>query len=118
MITPIAPPASRTAYRLAEPSSLAKSDGKPNTPLPIIELITSAAMLQRPMARIRVAEPDSGIGRLYHKKVEGCEISVPEIRARATALTRRESEGEVSVTRVWPYSLVKSSTVTGFSNNE
>src|SRR2546427_13008178 len=58
----------RTAYGLALPSSLARSDGKPKMPLPIIELITSAAMLQRPMARTRLTGPESGIGRLYHRK--------------------------------------------------
>src|SRR6266700_2093441 len=73
IITPIAPPAIRTAYGLALPSSLARSDGKPKMPLPIIELITSAAMLQRPMARTRVTAQDSVIGRVYHRKSKHCE---------------------------------------------
>src|SRR5712691_7420892 len=66
MMTPAAVPANRTAQGLARPMSLATSAGKPKIPLPMIELITSAARLHRPIAR---TSPDcSLLGKtwLYH----------------------------------------------------
>ena len=51
MITPIPAPASSTAAGLAAPSSPATTEGNPKMPLPRVQLIASATMLQRPMAR-------------------------------------------------------------------
>jgi hypothetical protein len=48
---PAAAPANNTAHGLARPISRATSEGNPNIPLPIIELMTRAARLHRPMAR-------------------------------------------------------------------
>ncbi len=71
-MTPIAAPASSTAQGLREPSLPAMTEGRPKIPLPIIELTTSAARLQRPMARTSPEEPgeeSSGedTASLYHK---------------------------------------------------
>src|ERR1700693_4789415 len=66
MMTPAAVPANRTAHGLDRPMSLATSAGKPKIPLLMIELITSAARLHRPIAR---TSPDcSLLGKtwLYH----------------------------------------------------
>ena len=66
MMTPAAAPASNTAQGLARPMSRATSEGNPNIPLPMMELTTSAARLQRPMARTR---PDCSLLSktwLYH----------------------------------------------------
>ena len=46
-----AAPASRTAKGLRVPRSAAAGEGRPKIPLPIIELMTSAARLQRPITR-------------------------------------------------------------------
>jgi hypothetical protein len=60
-----------TANTLARPSKLAKTEGRPKTPLPMMQFTVSAARLQRPMARTRPSlvffEPVSGIASLYHK---------------------------------------------------
>jgi hypothetical protein len=53
MMIPIAAPAINTAHGLEAPISFATSEGNPKMPLPIMELITSAARLHRPMARIK-----------------------------------------------------------------
>ena len=66
MMTPAAAPASKTAQGLARPISRATSEGNPKIPLPMIELMTSAARLHRPMAR---TSPDCSLpGKtwLYH----------------------------------------------------
>src|SRR4029077_8703558 len=67
MMTPAAAPANKTAQGLARPMSRETSAGKPKIPLPIIELITSAARLHRPIAR---TSPDCflpGKTWLYHR---------------------------------------------------
>src|SRR5260370_5530673 len=46
--------ATRAASTLARPSRLATTEGRPKTPLPMMEFTTSATRLQRPMARRRV----------------------------------------------------------------
>jgi hypothetical protein len=61
-----------TANTLARPSKLAKTEGKPKTPLPMMQFTVSAARLQRPMARTRpslevFSGTVSGIASLYHK---------------------------------------------------
>jgi len=55
---------------LARPRRLARTDGSPKTPLPIIQFTTRAAMLQRPIARTSPSweagcSGISGTGRLY-----------------------------------------------------
>jgi hypothetical protein len=66
MMMPAAAPANKTAQGLDRPMSLATSEGKPKIPPPMIELMTSAARLHRPMAR---TSPDCSLpGKtwLYH----------------------------------------------------
>ena len=65
-------PASSTAMGLNFPTSPATVEGSPKTPLPMMELITSAVRLQRPMARTSwwleaLAGGVSGIAWFYHK---------------------------------------------------
>ena len=72
MMTAIATAARTTATMLARPSRLAKTEGKPKTPLPMMQFTVSAAKLQRPMARTRpslgvFSGTVSGIASLYHK---------------------------------------------------
>src|ERR1700690_3088517 len=67
MMTPAAAPANKTAQGLARPMSRATSAGKPKIPLPMIELMTSAARLHRPIAR---TSPDCSLpGKtwFYHR---------------------------------------------------
>ena len=75
VITLTARAASNTAMMLALPSSPARTEGNPKTPLPITQFTISAAMLQRPMARTNPSAdmrswPVSVTARLYHKR--GC----------------------------------------------
>src|ERR1700691_3004946 len=64
-------PASNTAMGLNFPRMPATVEGSPNTPLPMMELMTSAVRLQRPMARrswwVGLLGWVSGIARFYHK---------------------------------------------------
>ena len=55
------------ANGLAAPTSPEITDGSPNTPLPMMQLIVSAARLQRPIARTSVGWLGSGIAGLYHR---------------------------------------------------
>ena len=84
-MTPAAAPASKTAQGLARPMSRATSEGNPKIPLPMMELITSAARLHRPMAR---TSPDCSLpGKtwLYHS----CQPS-----AISYQLSARKNVGE------------------------
>src|SRR6266480_8036686 len=55
------------ANGLALPKLPEICEGNPKIPLPIMQLIVSAATLQRPIARISVGWRASGIGGLYHR---------------------------------------------------
>src|SRR4051794_36713047 len=68
MIAPM--PSAATMYPTGDhhPSSPPTVEGSPNTPLPMIELRTSAARLQRPMARTR-----AGTEQLCHRDTERTE---------------------------------------------
>jgi len=50
-MTPIAAAATTTASTLARPMSPARSEGSPNTPLPMTQFTMSAAILQRLITR-------------------------------------------------------------------
>src|SRR5215831_452246 len=50
MITAIAIAATMTARMLARPTRLARTEGKPKTPLPMMQFTVRAARLQRPIA--------------------------------------------------------------------
>src|SRR6478672_3176801 len=65
---PAAPAANIHASGLALPRAFEICDGSPKTPLPIMQLMVSAARLQRPMARTSVGWLGSGIAGLYHEK--------------------------------------------------
>ena len=85
---PAAPPASRTAQGLDRPISRATSEGKPNIPLPIIELMTRAARLHRPMAR---NSPDCSLpGKtwFYHSCRPSAISFQPKARANSAILDR------------------------------
>jgi len=76
---PAAAPASNTAQGLARPISRATSEGKPKIPLPMIELMTRAARLHRPMAR---TSPDCSLpGKtwFYHS----CRLSAISFQLEA-----------------------------------
>src|SRR5690242_15134815 len=53
MMIAMAPPAASTSQGLRRPAWAATTEGRPKTPLPMIELTMSAARVQRPMARTR-----------------------------------------------------------------
>src|SRR5690348_16608885 len=72
MMTPTARAARITARMLARPTRFANTEGRPKTPLPIMQLMTSAARLQRPISRAsRSLEVFSSrvsvTASLYHK---------------------------------------------------
>jgi len=72
IITLTAIAASKTAKILARPSKPARTEGNPNTPLPMTQFTMSAAMLQRPMARTKPSAEVrscavSVTARFYHK---------------------------------------------------
>src|SRR5690348_1649937 len=62
MMTPIAAPPPSTSQGLSRPVLAASTEGKPKTPLPMMELTISATRLQRPMARTSLASRVEGIG--------------------------------------------------------
>src|ERR1035438_8597478 len=69
----MAAPAINTATTLRLPSNPARVAGRPKMPLPIIEFTASAARLQRPMARTKLAGPepvcfDVIANRFYHTR--------------------------------------------------
>jgi hypothetical protein len=55
------------AKGLALPTSPEITDGRPNTPLPMMQLMVRAARLHRPMARTRLGWRGSGTAGLYHR---------------------------------------------------
>src|ERR1700732_4637083 len=69
MITPMPAPASSTATGLAPPRRPATTEGNPKMPLPRVQLIASATMLQRPMTRSSCGLREGWwlIAPLYHK---------------------------------------------------
>src|SRR5215472_340427 len=72
MITAIATAASTTARMLARPTRLVKTEGRPKTPLPMMQFTVRAARLQRPIARTnpsleRVSMALLVIASLYHR---------------------------------------------------
>src|SRR5882757_9973962 len=111
MMTPAAVPANKTAQGLARPMSLATSAGKPKIPLPMIELITSAARLHRPIAR---TSPDCSLlgktwlyhsdGAVSHQLSEGRNVgaSVPLVHplfARSCVRYSKDASGVFSGSR-------------------
>ena len=87
MMMPAAAPANKTAQGLARPMSRATSEGNPKIPLPMIELMTSAARLHRPMAR---TSPDCSLpGKtwFYHS----CQLSAISFQGKMSARAPRSS---------------------------
>ena len=80
-MTDIAMAARATASTLARPSRFARAEGRPKTPLPMMQFTVSAARLQRPIARTKpslevVSRLVSAIASLYHKSL-ACWRSTP-----------------------------------------
>src|SRR5437764_298146 len=67
MIRPVAAAAMSHANTLAGPRKPEITEGNPKMPLPMMQLMVSAARLQRPMARTSVDWPGWGTAGLYHK---------------------------------------------------
>src|SRR3954464_14968386 len=73
MTSPVATAANNQANGLAFPNVPAITEGRPNTPLPMMQLIVSAARLQRPIARTSV-----GLRHWWFvSQVEGKGLSQP-----------------------------------------
>src|SRR5437660_7595044 len=88
MMTLMAAAARTTATTLDRPTSPARTEGKPKTPLPMMQLTMSAARLQRPMARTNPSLDMlpwrvSVTASLYHKTGDG----------RRGGARRRQPEG-------------------------
>jgi hypothetical protein len=59
-------------------------EGNPKIPLPIMQLIVSAARLQRPIARTSVGWPGPGIAGLYHRIASQTKITQNQIAGTNT----------------------------------
>src|SRR5215469_18850083 len=103
MITAMANAPTATAITLARPSRLVRTDGRPKTPLPIMQLTTRAAMLQRPIARTNpslqfFSMAVSVTASLYHKwAVVGGRSSSPGIHADPNRSVAVRSPGLVTL---------------------
>src|SRR5215472_120488 len=72
MITDIAIAATTTASMLARPTRLARTEGRPKTPLPMMQFTVRAARLQRPIARTNPSLEAASVvlvllKKLYHR---------------------------------------------------
>src|SRR5215468_6101375 len=75
MSTDIAIAATTTASMLARPTRLARTEGRPKTPLPMMQFTVRAARLQRPIARTSPSLEVAAvalllIASLYHRCVQ------------------------------------------------
>src|ERR1700683_184352 len=97
MMTLMPAPAASTAYGLKLPMSAATVEGRPKTPLPMMEFTTSATRLQRPMARIswRWGGVESADSMRAFVSYAAMKLGVlPEAARFARALTLRLRSGQ------------------------
>src|SRR5262245_27595488 len=110
MITPLPTAATPYASTLREPNSPAMIEGNPKIPAPTTELMTSAARLQRPMARTSPVceEEPKGWGRLTQV------IFVPfEVRNTSGLTSRLDVRRGVNLRAAFPHLLRRYFRITG-----
>src|SRR5579864_4519645 len=90
MIAAIANPARSTASGLHAPTNPATTDGRPKTPLPIMQFTVSATMLQRPMARTSCGAALCGVAGVIGPLVSQHRLPGPRQHVRYSYATHLE----------------------------